>query len=83
MNEIEGRRTVRTLYRFALEEFDKYVKPDAVVERIRRLRTSEGEDQYVFHLFLRAFDRWKASGHLPYPQLHDEWTTLDQLGPRR
>jgi predicted KAP-like P-loop ATPase len=79
MNELEGQRVVRVLYRFALEEFDTYTKPDVVVGRIRRLALVEGENQFVFRLFLRAFDRWKASGHLPYPQLHDEWTTLDKM----
>lgn len=79
MNEIVGQRPVRVVYRFAFEEFGKYLKPEVVAERVRLLASSETEDKFVYRLFLRAFDRWKASGQVPYPQNDDEWSTLDQL----
>jgi predicted KAP-like P-loop ATPase len=73
---LEG-RTVRVLYRFALEDFARYINPDVLAERIRGLATSGNEHLWLYRLFLRTFDEWKATGQYPYPQKLDEWTTLE------
>jgi predicted KAP-like P-loop ATPase len=78
-NLIEGGRTVSSEYRFALEEFARYLKPDDVSERIRRLASIKTEHQVIYRLYLRAFDRSKETGQTPYPQNLDEWTTLEHL----
>jgi predicted KAP-like P-loop ATPase len=79
MNLIDHGRILTTEYRFALEEFARYMKPDDVTERIRRLASSKTEHEAVYRLFLRAFDRWKETGQTPYPQNLGEWTTLEHL----
>lgn len=78
-NLIDGGRILTTEYRFALEEFARYMKPDDVTERIRRLASAKTEHQAVYLLFLRAFDRWKETGQTPYPQNLSDWTTLKDL----
>jgi predicted KAP-like P-loop ATPase len=79
MNELKDGRIVEVRYRFALEEFARYMKPDRIEERVRRLALSEGEHQFAYRLFLCAFDRSKATGVTSYPQNLDEWTTRDLL----
>jgi predicted KAP-like P-loop ATPase len=78
-NLMDDGRIVNTQYRFALEEFARYGKPDDVTERIRRLASSKTEHQIVYRLYLRAFDRWKKTGKNPYPQNLGEWTTLQDF----
>jgi hypothetical protein len=75
MNEIEGDRVVEVRYRFALEEFAKFAEPESVEKRIRSLSATRGGDQITFRLVLRAFDRWKSSGVLPFPTDPDAWTS--------
>jgi hypothetical protein len=79
MNEIAGDRTVSAKYRFALEDFAKYADVDALAEAVRRLAPSEEVNQSRCRLFLHAFERWKSTGQMPYPQNLGDWTTLDKL----
>jgi predicted KAP-like P-loop ATPase len=80
MNELgDTGRTVGVQCRFALEEFGRYIKPDDLVERVRRLDPSNDTQKIACRLFLRAFDRWKSSGQTPYPQDMGAWETLDQV----
>ena len=80
MNIIEGGRAVGTQYRFALEEFSRYRNPESLAERVRSLKPSNDGQRIACLLFLRAFDRLKATGKTPYPQALGEWTALDKLG---
>ena len=79
MNETaDDGRAIVTRYRFALEEFARYMEPDAVVGRIREFASSSDEQhQVVCGLYLRAFDRWKESGRSSSPRNLDEWTALE------
>src|SRR6266446_2049271 len=77
MSHIEGERTVGFQYRFALEDFSRYTSPDSVIDRIRRFASSKDEQGLLCRLFIRAFDRWKATGNMPYPQNTDDWTGPD------
>jgi predicted KAP-like P-loop ATPase len=80
MNEIVGDRAVSATYRFALEDFVRYTNVDALAERVRRLASSTNkENESRCRLFLRAFERWKSTGLMPYPQNLDNWTTLEKL----
>jgi predicted KAP-like P-loop ATPase len=66
-------------YNFALEDFSRYVNSQDLVERIRLLATSGSEQEWVYRLFLRAFDRWKATGKYPSPPELDHWTSMENL----
>jgi predicted KAP-like P-loop ATPase len=79
MNEMDGERIVISQYRFALEEFAKYMKPEDLAERVRHLAPSDDWHKVVCRLFIRAYDRAKLSGVSPYRQNLGEWTTLEQL----
>jgi predicted KAP-like P-loop ATPase len=78
MDVMEGARSVRTQYRFALEDFSRYIEPDVVADRVRSLASSDTNNRWILRLFLDAFDRWKASGQMPYPQMLGNWTTIEQ-----
>ena len=79
MNEMDGERIVISQYRFALEEFAKYMKPEDLADRVRQLAPSDNWHKVVCRLFIRAYDRAKLSGVSTYPQNLGEWTTLEQL----
>jgi predicted KAP-like P-loop ATPase len=79
MNQIEGERAVATTYRFALEDFARYADVDTLAERVRKVTSSDNENQVRCRLFLRAFDQWKSTGRMPYPQNLDAWTKLEKL----
>jgi len=79
MNEMDGERIVVSQYRFALEEFAKYIKPEDLAERVRHLAPSDDWHKIVRRLFIRAYDRAKLSGVSTYPQNLGEWTTLEKL----
>lgn len=78
MDDMEGGRSVRTRYRFALEDFSRYIKPDVAADRVRSLASSDTDNRQILRLFLDAFDKWKASGQMPYPQMLGNWTTIEQ-----
>jgi len=79
MNEVDDGRVLEVRYRFALEQFARYLKPDAIEERVRRLASVQDAHQFVFRLFLRALDRSKATGRNTGPTDLDAWTTLEHL----
>jgi hypothetical protein len=79
MNNIEGERSISVQYRFALEEFSRYTKPDDFEQRIRQLSSSKTGNEVVYGLFLRALGRWKKSGQFPHPQDLDDWTTIEDI----
>jgi predicted KAP-like P-loop ATPase len=80
MNTIgEGGRTTDVQFRFALEDFSRYLKPEVLADRIQQLKPSEQAQQLACRLFLYAFDRQKASGRVSYPRELSGWTTLDRL----
>jgi hypothetical protein len=66
MNNIgEEGRTLSVRYRFALEEFSKYMAPDDLVERIRLLSTSGTDAAWVYRLFLRLSIAGKRRANIP------------------
>jgi hypothetical protein len=80
MNQIGDQgQTLSVQYRFALEDFSRFLSLPDLAERIRLLSTSGGEHIWVYKLYLRAFNRWKSSGHYAFPQDLEEWTALDNL----
>jgi hypothetical protein len=80
MNQIGDQgQTLSVQYRFALEDFSRFLNPNDLAERIRLLSTSGSEHVWVYKLYLRAFDHWKSTGHYASPQDLDEWTALDNL----
>lgn len=80
MNQIGDQgQTLSVQYRFALEDFSRFINPNDLAERIRLLSTSGSEDVWVYKLYVRAFDHWKSTGHYASPQDLDEWTALDTL----
>ncbi len=80
MNQIGDQGQILSVqYRFALEDFSRFQNPHELAERIRLLSTSGSEHVWVYKLYLRAFDRWKSTGHYASPQDLDEWTALDNL----
>jgi predicted KAP-like P-loop ATPase len=79
MNQMDGERIVVSQYRFALEEFAKYVKPEDLAERVRQLAPSDDWHKAVCRLFIRAYDRAKLSEVSTYRENLGEWTALDLL----
>ncbi len=79
MNRIEGDRVVDSTYRFALEDFSRYVNIDALAERARGLISTDQESQVSCRLFVHAFDQWKSTGRMPHPRDLDDWMRVDQL----
>jgi len=65
IHEIEAGRVVEVRYGFALEKFARYLISDNVEERVRRLASSESDDQFVYRAFVRALDRSKAGAQPP------------------
>jgi predicted KAP-like P-loop ATPase len=82
--ELKGTRTVNVRYRFAIEEFSRYMEPVEIADRVRQLSVSSDKDrQFPSRLFLLAFQQWESTnkGSLASggPLDRWEWTTIDHL----
>ena len=86
MNQMEENHLVRTLFKFAIEDFARYVEPQEIADRVRQLASSspDREDKIRCQLFLRAFKDWNLgdkSDELASAGPPDlgKWTTIEDL----